>query len=180
MNRLWLHCLQQTGELANLLLMWWQEHCVQRCVQIDLDPYWLLKIGMLWHHRWCSRRNLQHKGSTCDQDHILWLETHSCDWSHTCATADSLMQPVSHIGNVIVTGGAICVYRHNCAITPVASSLRDMLIRIVYIYSKPLGSDFNPPSHALLYCYTSNIDLSSWQDKISTSDTPLLLPRYIK
>jgi hypothetical protein len=48
------------------------------------------------------------------------------------------------------------------------------------IYSKPFGSDFNSPSHALLYCHTSNIDSSSQQDKISTSSTPLLLPRYIK
>jgi hypothetical protein len=45
----------------------------------------VLKIGMQWHHRWCSRCNLKHKGWTCDQDHMLWLKTHICDWSHTYA-----------------------------------------------------------------------------------------------
>jgi hypothetical protein len=48
------------------------------------------------------------------------------------------------------------------------------------IYSRPFGSDFSFPSHVLLYFYESNIDSSSQQDKISTSNTPLLLPRYIK
>ena len=48
------------------------------------------------------------------------------------------------------------------------------------IYSRPFGSDFSFPSHVLLYFYASNIDSSSQQDKISTSNTPLLLPRYIK
>ena len=48
------------------------------------------------------------------------------------------------------------------------------------IYSRPFESDFSFPSHVLLYFYASNIDSSSQQDKISTSNTPLLLPRYIK
>jgi len=48
------------------------------------------------------------------------------------------------------------------------------------IYSRPFWSDFSFPSHVLLYFDASNIDSSSQQDKISTSNTPLLLPRYIK
>jgi hypothetical protein len=49
------------------------------------------------------------------------------------------------------------------------------------IYSRPFGSYFPFPSHVLLYFYASNIDdSSSQQDKISTSNTTLLLPRYIK
>jgi hypothetical protein len=47
----------------------------------------LLRIGMLQHHRWCSRCNLKHKGSTCDQDLMLWLQTHICDWRCTSTTA---------------------------------------------------------------------------------------------
>jgi hypothetical protein len=48
------------------------------------------------------------------------------------------------------------------------------------IYSRPFESNFSFPSHVLLYFYASNIDSSSQQDKISTSNTSLLLPRYIK
>jgi hypothetical protein len=48
------------------------------------------------------------------------------------------------------------------------------------IYSRPFGSEISFPSHGLLYFYASDIDSSSQQDKISTSNTPLLLPRYIK
>jgi hypothetical protein len=36
------------------------------------------------------------------------------------------------------------------------------------------------PSYVSLYFYASNMDLPSQQNKISTSGTPLLLPRCIK
>ena len=82
------------------------------------------------------------------------------------------MQLVSHIGDVI------CVWSHKC-VTGDASSLEKHAHQNS-IYSRPFGSDFSFPSHVLLYFYASNIDSSSQQDKISTSNTPLLLPRYIK
>jgi hypothetical protein len=100
----------------------------------------VLKIGMLWHHRWCTRCNLKYKGSTCNWDGMLWLDTHLCDWSHTYATRDALMQLASHIGDVLcdwsqeeATGDAICIWRRNCVTALVASLLRDMPIKIAYI-----------------------------------------------
>ena len=96
------------------------------------------------------------------------------------------MRLESHIGDVIcdwshkyVTGDAICDQRHNYATALVASSLGDMLIRIAYIAGHLSLISLSPLMY-YFYFYASNIDSSSQQDKISTSNTPLLLPRYIK
>jgi hypothetical protein len=87
-----------------------------------------------------QRCHLKHKGSTCDQDHMLWLETHKRDWSHAYATRDTLMRLQLHIGDVTcdwshkyVTEDAICAQRCNRATALAASSLRDMLVRTAYI-----------------------------------------------
>jgi hypothetical protein len=68
---------------------------------LDIAPGALLKIVMLWHHRWCSRCNSKHKGSTCDQDHIfvtintlMWPDTYLCDWC--CILVFSSMTGVTH------------------------------------------------------------------------------------
>jgi hypothetical protein len=99
---------------------------------------WRLACYDIIDNAW--RCNLKHKESTCDQDHMLWLKTHLCDWSHTYETGDTLMRLESHIGDAIcnwshkyVTGDAICVWRRDCATAPVTSLLGDMLIRIAYI-----------------------------------------------
>jgi hypothetical protein len=78
-----------------------------------------------------------------------------CDWSHKYVTGDAICD---------------CSSRNFTRGHALQNS----------IYSRPFGSDFSFPSHVLLYFCASNIDSSSQQDKISTSNTPLLLPRYIK
>jgi hypothetical protein len=117
-----------------------RKHPSGRAPSLELPQWWVLKNSMLWHHRWCSGCNLKHKGSACDQDHMLWLQTHLCDYRHTYVTRDTLMQLDFHIGDVIcdwsheyVNGGTICVWRCNCATAPDASSLGDMPIRIAYV-----------------------------------------------
>jgi hypothetical protein len=46
-----------------------------------------LKIGLLWHHRWCSRCNLKYNESTCD-------------WRHMSVSGDILLPLELHISDV--------------------------------------------------------------------------------
>jgi len=101
-------------------------------------------------------------------------------------TGVTLMRLVSHIGDAIcdwsqkyVTGDTTCVWRRNCATAPVTSSLGDMLIRIAHIADHlvqfPLSLSCTTSLSYMQHCF-----IFTQQDKISTSDTPSLLPRYIK
>jgi hypothetical protein len=146
----------------------------------------VLKIGMLWHHWWCSkvqsqaqRVNMWPGSHVVTGDALMWLESHLCDQRHTYATG------VAYWWCHLWLESQIRDWRRN--MRP-ESQLCDCSSRKFTrghahqnsIYSRPFESDFSFPSHVLLYFYASNIDSSSQQDKISTSNTPLLLPRYIK
>jgi hypothetical protein len=137
-----------------------RKHPSGRAPSLELPQWWVLKNSMLWHHRWCSGCNLKHKGSACDQDHMLWLQTHLCDYRHTYATG------VSYWWCHLWLESRIREWRHNMRLEmQLCNCSRRKFTRghahQNSICSRPFWSDFSFPSHVLLYFYTSNIDSSS-------------------
>ena len=156
-------------------------------VKVQDRNFWiLLKIGMQWHQRCClkvqsqaPRVNMWPGSHVMTEDAHLWLESHLCNQRHTYATG------VAYWWCHLWLESQIRDWWRNMRLE---SQLCDCSSRKVTrehahqnsIYSRPIGSYFSFPSHVQLYFCASNIDSSSQQDKISTSNTPLLLPKYIK
>jgi hypothetical protein len=123
------------------------------------DVLLVLKIGMLWHHRWCSkvqsqaqRVNMWPGSHIVTGDALMWLESHLCGQRHTYATGVAYwwchlwlelqirdwrrnMQPESQLCDC-----------SSCKFTRGHAHQNS-------IYSRPFGSDFSFPSHVLLYFY---------------------------
>ena len=145
-NTFW-GCASCTSSTMYLTSVW----CLVSCQPTDWPlSRAMLKIGMLCHHRWCSRCNLKYKGSTCDQDHMLWLQMHICDWTCTYVTRDAHLWLELHIGDVI------CDWSHKCVTGVAIVQLRSRKFIREHahqnsIYNRPFGPDFSFPSHVLLY-----------------------------
>jgi hypothetical protein len=127
-----------------IAVMWLEEHTscayAYRIAKLLSNRCVMLTIGMLWHHKWCSRCNLKHKGSICDRDQMLWLQTHHlwlgthiCDWSHTYAYRVAYWYAICDCSHKNMTGSASGGLGCNCATKEPQVHKRNMLIRIAYI-----------------------------------------------
>jgi hypothetical protein len=124
--------------------------------------WWVLKIGMLWHHRWCSklrsqaqRVNMWPGSHVLTGDALMWLESHLCDQRRTYATG------VAYWWHHLWLELQIRDWRRNIRLETQSCDCSSCKFTRGHahqnsIYSRPFGSDFSFPSHVLLYFYASN------------------------